>query len=106
MKTIEQASAGYAATFHLGSEFGEKMAIGAMKAFKAGVEFAQEWISVEKELPKDSEIILVKYRCDGYELPVNIGRLRMCLSFYSVPAKKWQIDNNCKVVFWRPIELK
>jgi len=104
MKTIEQAAADYALHFHLGSEESEKMAINAIKAFKAGAEFAQRWIDVDEELP-NSEMVLVKYRCDSYELPVNIGRLRMCISFYSVPTKKWQIDNNCTVVFWRPIEL-
>ena len=99
MKTVEQAAAEY-----LQKCKESEIEVYMGDEFIAGVEWAQEWISVENELPTECELVLIKYRCDAYELPMNVGRLRMCISFYSTPAKKWQVDNNCKVVFWRPIE--
>lgn len=37
-------------------------------AFRKGAEFAQQWISVEDELPKDSEYVLVK---DSFGIPYS-----------------------------------
>ena len=72
----------------------------------AALELANKWISVEDELPNNSDIVLVKYKCEQYELSINSNRLRMNISFYSKPAKRWIIDDNCKVIFWRPVETE
>ena len=68
----------------------------AVESFKAGVEFAQRWISVEDELPNPGDDIILKLR--------------------EHPLKKYQVwhiadDYNIMLVpvyatHWRPIELK
>jgi hypothetical protein len=61
--------------------------------FKAGVEFAQRWISVEDELPSIGDHILIKLKRDK----LKIWRIfneddRILVSNYAT--------------HWRPIELK
>ena len=65
----------------------------AIKSFKAGVEFAQRWISVEDELPSIGDHILIKLKRDK----LKIWRIfneddRILVSNYAT--------------HWRPIELK
>ena len=65
-------------------------------AFKAGVEFAQRWISVEEELPNPGDDIILK--------------------LHEHPFEKYQVwhiadDYDIKLIpvyatHWRPIELK
>ena len=89
MKTIEEAA----------KEFLEKRqtAIGRKETgaypptawFKAGVAFAQRWVSVEEELPKYGECVLIKRRG---------GLVDVAYSFDSEDKKR--------AIFWRPIELE
>lgn len=106
MKTIEEASADYAVMFHLGSESGEKMAISAMKAFKAGVEFAQEWISIEEELPPTDKIILYKRKIrNGQHEKGDNWVISTC--FVGIKdGVPYTINSHDKIDYWRPIELK
>ena len=61
-------------------------------AFKDGVEFAQRWISVEDELPEESDFVLVK-----------TGNGCITTAYFH------QEDNYFTagiITHWRPIELK
>ena len=83
MKKIEEVS----------KEFSEKSVWACPISFKAGVEFAQRWISVEDELPSIGDHILIKLKRDK----LKIWRIfneddRILVSNYAT--------------HWRPIELK
>ena len=74
-------------------EFSEKSVWACPISFKAGVEFAQRWISVEDELPSIGDHILIKLKRDR----LKIWRIfneddRILVSNYAT--------------HWRPIELK
>jgi len=70
----------------------------ASQGFKAGFDFAVQWIDVEKELPSDTSNVLVQN---------ENGQIR--LGWYMVTFKRWvdivpvgQKDFG-KVTHWRPI---
>ena len=70
-----------------------------IESFKAGVEFAQRWISVEEELPEtnefeESRICLIKNR-----YAIDIGR------YYSNKKRWFLSSSNFKVTHWRYVEL-
>ena len=97
MKKIEEVA----------KEFSEKSVWACPISFKAGVEFAQRWISVEEELPEVknhgfSDLVLTKNSYDN-----------IMLERYDSESKKFNgirydcINNNDgQVTHWRPIELK
>ncbi len=96
MKTIEQAAQEYAEkhTLKAGADRTKRE-----NAFKAGVEFAQRWISTEDELPEniDSEVYyLVKY---------DNGRVYLAAAYRNnlFWSQTWVQMKNIK--FWRRIEL-
>jgi len=61
METIEQAAKEYADRY-----FEERLGnCGARNGFVAGVAFAQEWIPIEKSLPKEGITVLIKDK-NGY----------------------------------------
>ena len=74
-------------------------------AFKAGVEFAQRWISVEEELPPVGELVQVEY-CEF----VGDKSIKYDHDMVIEPEKdiKFFSMEQCavKVIGWRPIELK
>ena len=78
--------------------------------FKAGVEFAQRWISVEDELPKEGVSVLIKNDF-GY-FGINIlenGIWRMCTVEKIaglLNLKEYELENFATPTHWRPIELK
>jgi hypothetical protein len=57
MKTIEEASEEY---MNQQPKTSLMQDMGIMKAFEAGVEFAQRWISVDEELPKIGEEVFLR----------------------------------------------
>ena len=67
--------------------------------FKAGVEFAQQWISVDDALPEDTSNVLVKN-----------DKERKMVGWYIPTLDVWVVSKfeNSKdfgtVKFWRPIE--
>jgi len=94
MKTIEKAADEYI------PKNWDSLGKIADDAFKAGVEFAQRWISVDEELPEinncnSSKNVLVKTK-DG---DVLIGYLYI---------NGWFANSQypCEITHWRPIELK
>ncbi len=79
------------------------------KWFEAGIEFAQRWIPVEKELPpcSDTDILLKGTDDRGIEGIVDIGYM------HDSPDNKPKLENFLslggvliKVTHWRPIEYK
>ena len=82
----------------------------AIKSFKGGVEFAQRWISVEDELPKEGVSVLTKndFGCIGIEILEN-GIWRMCTVEKIaglLNLKEYELEKFASPTHWRPIELK
>ena len=109
MKSIEEASREQAAIkVRTDSEY-----IQAKQDFKAGVEFAQRWISVDEELPEDTQEILMKnedWENEYYPEGVRSGWYNPTHCKYY--TSRWD-DNKEEFVtsestptHWRPIELK
>ena len=81
-----------------------------LSIFKAGVEFAQRWISVEEELPPIGEMVLTKMEKRHGDTWVQ--------HYYSTATRlenqgEWQdvnwVDHSMSfghITHWRPIELK
>ena len=75
-----------------------------LSIFKAGVEFAQMWISVEEELPKIGEKVITKMAKDKRTSYGIATRIR----------EEWEINahwidhtfSSMTITHWRPIELK
>ena len=83
---------------------------GSENGFKAGVEFAQRWISVEDELPDfdkskypngDFEIFLVRMSTGSIS-----PKVKYCVANL-IAIGRWSCEYDWNVVtHWRPIELK
>ena len=78
--------------------------------FKSGVEFAQRWISVEDELPKEGVSVLIKndFGCFGINVLEN-GFWRMCTVEKIaglLNLKEYELERFATPTHWRPIELK
>ena len=100
MKTIEEVT----------KEFSEKSVWACPISFKAGVEFAQRWISVEDELPEEGVSVLIKndFGCIGIEILEN-GIWRMCTVEKIaglLNLKEYELEKFATPTHWRPIELK
>ena len=94
MKTIEEASHEYFRAAQLGFENP-----GSEAGFKAGVEFAQRWISVEEELPKYQGI-------DFYVLMKNERLNSDDINLVLIEGID-DVENVYQyATHWRPIELK
>ena len=104
MKTIEEVA----------KEFSEKSVWACPISFKAGVEFAQRWIPVEEELPKNANEIILKnekwiteYNPNGTRMGyMDNERKKLFYSAY------WDENGQCysmseeQPTHWRPIDLK
>ena len=100
MKTVECVA----------KEFSEKSVWACPISFKAGVEFAQRWISVEDELPKEGVSVLTKndFGYFGIENFEN-GVWRMCTVEKIaglLNLKEYELEKFATPTHWRPIELK
>ena len=105
MKTIEDAAGYYANSCLYNDCITERE-----ESFKAGVEFAQRWISVEEELPPIGEMVLTKMEKRHGDTWVQ--------NYYSTATRlenqgEWQdvnwVDHSMSfghITHWRPIELK
>ena len=100
MKKIEEVA----------KEFSEKSVWACPISFKAGVEFAQRWISVEDELPKEGISVLIKNDFGYFGINVlENGVWRMCTVEKIaglLNLKEYELENFAKPTHWRPIELK
>jgi Protein of unknown function (DUF551). len=109
MKTIETAASDHVRSRALHSS------ISNMESFKEGAKFAQQWISVEDELPEASkeslgifysEYVLIKV--SGYEHPFIGYYVKACddefFDFISESTSK--SIKQIEITHWRPIEYK
>ena len=80
MKTIEDLAKEY-------SEKTNKAYSEIIDDFKAGVEFAQRWISVKDELPENKKLCLVKIKTNNQE--------SIEVAFYSKDTHTWYITASC-----------
>ena len=97
-ETIEQAAEDYANSF----EYND-YTIETESAFKAGVEFAQRWISVDDELPNYYQIVLADN--DKYKYMAIVARVSNGdEDFYPICGTDFIMSPN--PIKWRPIELK
>jgi hypothetical protein len=102
IKTIKEAAHEY---FREG-QLGFKPAADTEAAFIAGVEFAQRWISVDKELPpcSDEDILIKGIDLEGREGIVDVGYMHektpRVENFVSLGG---QLVN---VTHWRQIDLE
>jgi len=95
MKTIDEAA----------KEHSRKQPYGvwndnAIESFKAGVEFAQQWIPVEEELPPINEPITIKYILRNGFFDYWSG------TFHTEIRRLHFLETHLKFTHWRPIELK
>lgn len=97
MKTIEEAAMEYA--IHREVDSTELQYIGKyQKSFKAGVEFAQRWTSVEEELPPLGVPVICKYSMFGKEY-------HWTGTFYTEERIMHFIKKHLQITHWRLIEL-
>ena len=103
MKTIEEAAREHENRDSISIEDGEYTSRTVTEAFKAGADFAQEWIDVKEELPNDDERYLCKDTYDG----------EIKLLCYNPHYKCWDDSsgddyycNTERISHWRPIERK
>ena len=75
-------------------------------AFEAGFEKSQEWISVDDELPKAEEVVLVRYKTAKKQEKYGIGRLDAILKILGKVSFIVEGSCNRNVTHWRPIEYK
>lgn len=100
MKTIEEAAKDFNDS-HVNGHHPQKW---VSDIFKAGVEFAQEWISVEEELPKIGEKVITKMTKDKRTSYGIAARIR----------EEWEINahwidhtfSHMNITHWRYIDLK
>ena len=90
MKTIEEAAKSHEFNRDLNG-IGSLINKSTIASFKAGAEFAQRWIPVEKELPKEN--------CDRLLVKTKAGRVY--LSYFN--NGKFSCSGN--ITHWRPIEI-
>jgi hypothetical protein len=110
MKTIEQAAIYHSYNSLLKSDFPHDYQ-SEKSGFKAGVEFAQRWISIEEETPDSGRGLLLVRWLDSKGV-VKYG-LATYINFFSIGLSKAKyldfiIQGSCKreVTHWRPIEYK
>ena len=97
MKTIEEAAKDYSKS----KSSAEVFRCAHETDFKAGVEFAQRWISVEDELPEIGDIFLVKTD-NGCITTAYLHGIKSGFITYGEDA---YIEFGT-ITHWRPIELK
>ena len=99
MKTIEEAAIWYASSKSSSDVFIESH----IKDFKAGVEFAQRFISVNDELPEDIE---AEGRTHIPCIVTNGNTKTIAFRRLSPLTKKWNWNVMMEVTHWRPVDIK
>jgi len=92
MKTIEQAAEEYL----IDRDYNHNISNAIEKiAFKTGIEFAQQWISVDDELPEHAQQVIMK------------SENRIIAGFYEYKTfRNHKSELVYDVTEWRPIYLK
>ena len=104
MKTIEEAATDFSKDIRENSLTGnnackQQYQVGRKIGFKAGVEFAQRWISVEEELPETNEFCESKICLIKCKYGIDLGR------YYSNKSRWFHAESNFQVTHWRYVEL-
>ncbi|MCL2246191.1 MAG: hypothetical protein FWC10_03655 [Lentimicrobiaceae bacterium] len=86
MKSIEEAAKEYAENKEI-----DPPIFSAYNAFKFGVAFAQQWILLSEEFPKEKSSVLIRYNNTEY------------VSFIRYWIKEF--NNSDTITHWRPIKL-
>ena len=102
MKTIEQAAQEYAKSLNLKGHDSFDFETYAKQDFKAGVEFAQRWISVNEELYPSNKQILIKTSNGCIYDAVHNCFDNKVVSWWS---NSFEIIKT-EITHWRPIELE
>ena len=103
MKTIEEAAKEISDKFKNSGRIYSNPESAIRDGFKAGVEFAQRWYSVEEVKPTNREVVLAKVPFINYTL---------LFSYNEITSKWYQFDegdfyeSEINPTHWRPIELK
>lgn len=99
MKTIEQEASNFAnkkinsiPENHIQTLPRSFVMAASIDGFKEGVKYAQQWISVEEQLPTTTEKILVK------------GKSGIVYLSYFNPDNNL-FSSNCRITHWRPISF-
>ena len=113
MKTLEEAATDYQTKIY--EDVFEESSLSEQKLqcindFKAGVAFAEEWISVEEELPVFDKNKLIKGEQELYLVKMSIGSIS-CKTTYKVSFLindyRWNSESDwCYVTHWRPINKR
>ena len=114
MKSIEEAAREFADKRQTAQGRKETGSYPPAAWFKAGVTFAQEWVSVEDELPEDETPVLTKIEfLDANDEKVMEDETLYSVAGYSRTIQQWikEIhyyfpDEEYKPTHWRPIERK
>lgn len=98
MKTIKQAAKEYARALSSAEVFIEKH----VKDFEAGVNFAQEWISPQKEMPPVGELVQVKVKWrDDNDISYDHDKRHKDETYDDFEINQMV---GLEVIGWRPIE--
>jgi hypothetical protein len=108
MKTIKEAIeeyiGGYDSDFYEADEVFPYSARAIVRnkerAFAEGVAFAQTWIPVEEEMPKNGQLVLIKNK-EG-----DISTARYCENLKSKFAIDFDEMSDKNITHWRPIEFE
>ena len=105
MKTIEKAATDYQTKIY--EDVFEESSLSEQKLqcindFKAGVAFAQEWISVEDELPERGIVVLAK--CGKTYWIADLQPHGKGLTLYSIRGSRY--SEEFEATHWRPINRK
>ena len=104
MKTIEQASQEYAKSLNLKGHDSFDFETYAKQDFKAGVEFAQRWISVEEEMPeKQGHYLVLAPKSFPKNCRVVVAEFYEDNKMFYSESSDYAIHD---VTHWRPIELE
>lgn len=96
MKTIDEAAKEEAA------KWGKSTKIAAYMAFEEGVDFAEEWISVEDELPtKEHKAILLMYDNNSENVVSGFVDVINGIAYPHYRFVDWK-----NITHWRPINRK
>ena len=98
MKTIKQAAGEYVTEF---SAQGTSIERPVLMAFNEAVKFAEEWISVEDELPLNQDIVLIKTDRGCYGTGYLHGEKSGFITYGEEAYKEFG-----NVTHWRPLKRK
>ena len=101
MKTAEEAAIEYAKNVKYLSDFIHD-GPSAKEGFLSGVAFAEEWISVEDELPERGIVVLAK--CGKTYWIADLQPHGKGLTLYSIRGSRY--SEEFEATHWRPINRK